>query len=50
MSKVEQCVLDLAHESLSVCRMLDVIPEADVDILRAILFLVDLGTLSVSPN
>jgi hypothetical protein len=47
-SKVEQAVLDLAQQRFSVRRIIDVIPEPDAIILRTILFLLDLGTLSAS--
>jgi Tfp pilus assembly protein PilZ len=47
-SKIEQAVLDLAEQCFSVRRIVEVIPEPDTKILKAILFLVDLGTLSVS--
>jgi hypothetical protein len=47
-SKVEQAVLDLAEQCFSVRRIVDVIPEPDINILKAIMFLVDLGTLRAS--
>jgi Tfp pilus assembly protein PilZ len=47
-SKVEQAVLDLAKQCFSVRRIVDVVPEPDIHVLKAILFLVELGTLRAS--
>jgi hypothetical protein len=49
-SKVEQSVLELAQQGFSVRRIVDVVPDADSVVLKAILFLLDLGTLNVSPQ
>ncbi|MFP8878498.1 MAG: PilZ domain-containing protein [Myxococcota bacterium] len=45
--KVEQAVLDLARAGFSIQRILDVIPDPDPEILKAISFLVDLGAIQI---
>jgi hypothetical protein len=49
-SKLEQAVLDLARDGLTVCRIVDAIPEPDVDVLRALAFLADLGSIAIDPE
>jgi Tfp pilus assembly protein PilZ len=49
-SKVEEAVLDLARGDFSVRRILDMIPEPDVEILRALTFLADLGSIEIVPR
>jgi len=46
-SKVESAVLDLAQGEFSVRRIVDLIPEPDVEILRALLFFADLGSIKI---
>jgi hypothetical protein len=46
-SKLQQVVLDLARDGHTVRRMVDAIPEPDVDILRTITVLVDLGAIAI---
>jgi len=48
--KVEQRVLDLARGNVSVRHILDVIPDPDPVILRAITFLDDLGEIVIVPK
>lgn len=50
LSKCEETVLTLAGDGLSVGRIVDLIPEPDVDVLRAIMFLIDLGSLALPPR
>lgn len=45
--KVEQAVLDLARAGFSIQRILDVIPDPDPEILKAISTLVDLGAVQI---
>ena len=47
LSKCEQAVLSLAMENHTVGRLVDLIPDADVEVLRAIIFLTDLGSIAV---
>jgi len=47
IEKVEQAVLDLARAGFSIQRVLDVIPDPDPPILKAIAFLVDIGAIAV---
>jgi len=47
LSKVEDAVLDLARGELTIRRILDMIPESDVEILRALTFLTDLGSIAI---
>jgi Tfp pilus assembly protein PilZ len=49
-SKVEDAVLDLARGEFTVSRILDMIPEPDVEILRALTFLADLGSITIVPR
>jgi Tfp pilus assembly protein PilZ len=49
-SKVEQAVLDLARGEFAIQRILDMIPEPDVEILRALTFLADLGSIEIVPR
>jgi Tfp pilus assembly protein PilZ len=46
-SKVEDAVLDLARGEFTIRRILDMIPEPDVEILRALTFLADLGSIAI---
>jgi len=46
-SKVESAVLDLARGEFTVRRIVDMIPEPDVEILQALLFLADLGSIAI---
>jgi Tfp pilus assembly protein PilZ len=46
-SKIEQAVLDLARGEFTIQRILDMIPEPDVEILRALTFLADLGSITI---
>jgi hypothetical protein len=46
-SKLEQVVLDLARDGHTVRRIVDAIPEPDVDILRTLAFLADLGSIAI---
>jgi hypothetical protein len=46
LSKVEEAVLDLARAGFTVQRIIDVIPEADPQILRALESLADRGIVS----
>jgi Tfp pilus assembly protein PilZ len=46
-SKLEQVVLDLARDGHTVRRMVDAIPEPDVDILRTLAYLADLGSIAI---
>jgi hypothetical protein len=46
-SKLEQSVLDLARSEHTVGRIVDAIPEFDVDVLRALSFLADLGSIAI---
>ncbi len=48
--RVEQAVLDLARAGFSIQRILDVIPDPDPEILKAISALVDLGAIRVVPT
>jgi Tfp pilus assembly protein PilZ len=48
--KVEQAVLDLAQANFTIRRILDVIPEPDPEVLKAISFLAELGAVVVEPN
>ena len=47
ISKVESAVLDLARGEFTIRRIVDMIPEPDVEILRAITFLADLGSITI---
>jgi len=47
-TKVEAAVLDLARAGFTVQRMLDVIPEPDPEILRALQALRDAGLVELS--
>jgi hypothetical protein len=49
-SKVEDAVLDLSRGEFTIRRILDMIPERDVEILRAITFLADLGSIAIVPR
>ncbi len=46
-SKLEDAVLDLARGEFTIRRILDMIPEPDVEILRALTFLADLGSIVI---
>jgi hypothetical protein len=46
-SKLEQSVLDLARCEQTVRQVVDTIPEPDVEVLRALVFMADLGTIAV---
>jgi Tfp pilus assembly protein PilZ len=46
-SKVEDAVLDLARGEFTIRRILDMIPEPDLEILRALTFLADLGSIEI---
>ena len=46
-SKVEGAVLDLARGEFTIRRIVDMIPEPDVEILRALTFLADLGSITI---
>ena len=50
VSKVEGAVLDLARDELTIRRIVDMIPESDVEILRALTFLADLGSVVIVPD
>jgi len=50
LSKVECAVLDLARGEFTVRRIVDMIPESDVEILRALIFLADLGSIVIVPR
>ncbi len=47
LSKVECAVLDLARGEFTVRRIVDMIPEPDAEILRALTFLADLGSIAI---
>jgi len=47
ISKVEDAVLDLARGEFTIRRIVDMIPEPDVEILRALTFLADLGSITI---
>jgi hypothetical protein len=49
-SKVEDAVLDLSRGEFTIRRILDMIPESDVEILRALTFLADLGSIVIVPR
>jgi len=49
-SKVEDAVLDLARGEFTIRRILDMIPDSDVEILRALTFLADLGSIVIIPR
>jgi Tfp pilus assembly protein PilZ len=49
-SKIEDVVLDLSRGEFTIRRILDMIPERDVEILRAITFLADLGSIAIVPR
>jgi hypothetical protein len=49
-SKVEDTVLDLSRGEFTIRRILDMIPERDVEILRALTFLADLGSIAIVPR
>jgi Tfp pilus assembly protein PilZ len=49
-SKVEDAILDLARGEFTIRRILDMIPEPDVEILRALTFLADLGSIAIVPH
>ena len=49
-SKVEDAVLDLARGEFTIQRIVDTIPEPDVEILRALTFLADLGSIVIIPR
>jgi hypothetical protein len=46
-SKVEDAVLDLARGEFTIQRIVDMIPEPDVEILRALTFFADLGSIVI---
>ena len=46
-SKVEDVVLDLSRGEFTIRRILAMIPERDVEILRALTFLADLGSIAI---
>ena len=46
LSKVEEAVLDLARAGFTVQRIVDVVPEADPQILHALASLADRGIVS----
>ena len=46
-SKVEGAVLDLARGEFTIRRIVDMIPEPDVEILRALTLLADLGSITI---
>lgn len=48
MTKVEEAVLELARVGSTVQRIVDVIPDEDVDIYKALAFLEDLGAISIA--
>jgi hypothetical protein len=50
VSKVEDAVLDLARGEFTIRRIVDMIPEPDVEILRALTFLADLGSVVIIPR
>jgi hypothetical protein len=50
VSKVEDAVLDLSRGEFTIRRILDMIPESDVEILRALTFLADLGSIVIVPR
>ncbi len=50
VSKVENAVLDLARAGFTIRRIVDMIPEPDVEILRALTFLADLGSIVITPR
>jgi hypothetical protein len=50
VSKVENAVLDLARGEFTIRRIVDMIPEPDVEILRALAFLADLGSIVITPR
>jgi hypothetical protein len=50
LAQIEEAVLDLASAGLTVRRLLDVIPEPDGDILRALRALRDRGLVTVEPQ
>jgi Tfp pilus assembly protein PilZ len=50
ISKVEDTVIDLARGEFTIRRLLDMIPESDVEILRALTFLADLGSIIIVPR
>ncbi len=50
VSKVEDAVLDLARSEFTIQRVVDMIPESDVEILRALTFLADLGSIVIVPR
>jgi hypothetical protein len=50
VSKVEDEVLDLARGEFTIQRIVDMIPESDVEILRALTFLADLGSIVIVPR
>jgi hypothetical protein len=47
LSKCEQAVLTLAMEDPTVGRLVEMIPNPDAEVLRAILFLIDLGSITI---
>lgn len=49
-SKVEDAVLDLAKGELTIRRIIDMIPEPDVEVLLALTFLADLGSVVITPR
>jgi Tfp pilus assembly protein PilZ len=49
-SKVEDAVLDLSRGEFTIRRILDMIPERDVEILRALMFFADLGSIAIVPR
>ena len=50
VSKVEGVVLDLARGKLTIRRIVDMIPESDIEILQALTFLADLGSITIVPR
>jgi len=50
VSKVEDAVLDLSRGEFTIRRILDMISERDVEILRAITFFADLGSIAIVPR
>lgn len=49
-SKVEDAVLDLSRGEFTIRRIVDMIPEPDVEILQALTFLADLGSVIIVPR
>ncbi len=49
-SKVEDAVLDLARGEFTVRRIVDMIPEPDVEVYRALTLFADLGSIVIVPH